>query len=68
MVERAKVACYRFEGAASHAVALYLPINFLTLRVVVKTWLARRKLYLIGLVTIIHLSIVVYSMLANMVC
>ena len=34
VVERAKVACYRFEGAP-HAVALYLPGNFLALRVVV---------------------------------
>ena len=29
VVERAKVACYRFEGPP-HAVALYLPGNFLT--------------------------------------
>ena len=28
MVERAKVACNRFEGATSHAVALYLPGDF----------------------------------------
>jgi len=33
-VERANVACYRFEGAP-HAVAPYLPGDFLTLRVVV---------------------------------
>ena len=32
MVERAKVACYRFEGAAPHAVVLYLPGDFSTLR------------------------------------
>ena len=34
-VERAKVTCNRFEGPTPHAVALYLPGNFLTLRVVV---------------------------------
>ena len=34
VVERAKVACYRFKRAPN-AVALYLPGNFLALRVVV---------------------------------
>ena len=34
IVERDKVACYRFEGAP-HAVALYLRGNVLKLRVVV---------------------------------
>ena len=27
VVERAKVACYRFEGAAPHAVVLYFPLE-----------------------------------------
>ena len=33
VVERAKVACYRFEGAAPHAVALLPTGNILTQRV-----------------------------------
>ena len=50
------------------AVVLYLPGNTLKLKVAVWARLVRRKehgivLYLIGLLTIIHLSIMVYSML-----
>ena len=51
-----------------HAVAHYLPENILTLTVAVYMRLVRRKehvLYLIGLLTYIHLSIVVYSMCDN---
>ena len=60
--------CYRFEGTAPHTVALYLPVNFLKLRVAVLTRPVRRKehdivLYVTGLLTNIHLSIMVHSML-----
>ena len=63
VVKKAKVACNRFEGAlAPHAVALYLPGKFLTLTVAGQTRLVRRKRVLY-LLSNIHLSIVVYSIL-----
>ena len=39
--EAPKVVCYKFEGAAPHAVALYLPGNFLTLRVALQRRIVR---------------------------
>ena len=62
MVERAKVAYYRYEGAR-HAVALYLPGNFNTENDSVNEACKKRVVYCtIGLLTNIHLSIVVYIM------
>ena len=40
--ERSKVACYKFEGAALHAVALYLLGNFLNTKSVRITMLATK--------------------------
>ena len=70
VVERAKVACYRFEGAP-HAVAPALPPRklFNTESGSVNKACKKKRcvLYWIGLLTNIHLSIVVCSMLATMV-
>ena len=55
-----KVAFYRFEGAAPHAVALFLPGNFFNTEGGSVYGACRKKecvLYLIGLLTNIHLSI-----------
>ena len=66
VVERVKVVCYRFEGATPLAVALYLPENHLTESGSVNEACRKKRMcvmYLIALLTSIHWSIAVYSML-----